>query len=74
MPADPLPADPIPADSLQGTPYAYDLAKGRLRTDRELHKLFTTLALRYRDREGGYTRIVRAGFRDYDATPMAFIE
>lgn len=45
-----------------------------MRTDRELHKLFTTLALRYKDREGGYTRVVRTGFREQDAAPMAFIE
>lgn len=53
---------------------AYDQAKGIVRTDRELHKLFTTMALRYRDRAGGYTRVVKAGFRSYDAAPMAFIE
>ncbi|KAJ9509400.1 hypothetical protein QJQ45_001857 [Haematococcus lacustris] len=57
-----------------GTRYAYDLAKGRLRDEREAHKVFTTLALRYRDREGGYTRVVQAGFRDRDAVPMAYIE
>ena len=45
-----------------------------IRTDRELHKLFTTMALRYKDREGGYTRVVKTGFRDRDAAPMAFIE
>ncbi|KAJ9508675.1 hypothetical protein QJQ45_027969 [Haematococcus lacustris] len=58
----------------RGTRYAYDLAKGRLRDEREAHKVFTTLALRYRDREGGYTRVVQAGFRDRDAVPMAYIE
>ncbi len=45
-----------------------------MRTDAELHRLFTTLALRYRDRPGGYTRVVPAGFRHFDATPMAYIE
>ena len=45
-----------------------------VRTDREMHKLFTTMALRYKDREGGYTRVVKTGFRERDAAPMAFIE
>ena len=37
-------------------------------------KLFTTLAERYADRPGGYTRVLRAGFRYGDSAPMAFIE
>jgi len=45
-----------------------------VRTDRELHKLFTTLAERYAIRDGGYTRVLRCGTRQHDAAPMAFIE
>ena len=37
-------------------------------------KLFTTLAERYAGRQGGYTRVLRAGFRYGDSAPMAMIE
>lgn len=37
-------------------------------------KLFSTLADRYSDRPGGYTRVIRAGFRYGDNAPMAVIE
>lgn len=43
--------------------------------DRALtEKLFGTLATRYASRQGGYTRVLRAGFRYGDSAPMAFIE
>ena len=50
------------------------LAKARLMDDTQLTKLFDVLAERYTGREGGYTRIVKAGFRASDAAPMAIIE
>ena len=37
-------------------------------------KLFDTLAPRYASRRGGYTRVLKAGFRYSDAAPMAVIE
>ena len=43
--------------------------------DRALtEKLFDTLAARYATRQGGYTRVLRAGFRYGDSAPMAFVE
>ena len=50
------------------------LAHSRLMDDTQLRKLFDTLAARYADRAGGYTRIVKAGIRASDAAPMAIIE
>ena len=42
--------------------------------DAQLAKLFDVLATRYADRNGGYTRIIKAGYRASDASPMAIIE
>ena len=39
-----------------------------------VEKLFSTLAERYTERQGGYTRVLRAGFRYGDSAPMAVIE
>ena len=50
------------------------LAHARLQDDDQLIKLFDTIAVRYADRPGGYIRIVKAGIRRSDATPMAVVE
>ncbi len=50
------------------------LAHSRLMDDAQLVKLFEVLAERYKDRNGGYTRIIKAGFRASDASAMAIIE
>ncbi len=50
------------------------LAHARLLDDGQLKKLFDVLAERYSDRDGGYTRIIKAGYRASDAAPIAYIE
>ena len=50
------------------------LAMSRLMDDAQLVKLFDVLAERYKDRNGGYTRIIKAGIRASDAAPIAIIE
>ncbi len=50
------------------------LAMSRLMDDTQLVKLFDTLAARYAGRDGGYTRVIKAGFRGSDAAPMGVIE
>ncbi|MGC6400894.1 50S ribosomal protein L17 [Sphingomonas sp. FW199] len=50
------------------------LAHARLLDDAQLVKLFDVLAPRYADRAGGYTRIIKAGIRASDASPIAIIE
>ena len=50
------------------------LAMSRLMDEAQLAKLFDTLADRYAKRDGGYTRVIKAGIRASDAAPMAIIE
>lgn len=50
------------------------LAFSRLRDKDMVAKLFTNVAPRFKGRPGGYTRILKCGFRSGDAAPMAFIE
>ena len=50
------------------------LAFNRLRDKQAVGKLFTELGERYKDRPGGYLRIMKCGFRAGDNAPMAYVE
>jgi large subunit ribosomal protein L17 len=50
------------------------LAFARLRDKEAVGKLFIELGPRYRERPGGYLRILKAGFRAGDNAPMAYVE
>ena len=49
-------------------------AISEMRDQDQVRKLFDVIATRYKDRQGGYTRIIKAGFRYGDNAPMAVIE
>ncbi len=50
------------------------LAFSRLRSDAAVGKLFSEISVNAKDRNGGYTRIIKAGFRPGDKADMAYIE
>ena len=50
------------------------MAAARLRDEAMAKKLFNVLGPRYKDRNGGYTRVLKAGFRYGDSAPRAVIE
>ena len=58
----------------RGDLHARRQAFSKLRCDVMTKKLFEVLGPRYEERQGGYTRIMKAGFRYGDAAPMAVIE
>jgi large subunit ribosomal protein L17 len=50
------------------------IAAARLRDEDMVKKLFDVIGPRYKDRSGGYTRVLKAGFRFGDSAPRAVIE
>jgi large subunit ribosomal protein L17 len=58
----------------KGDLHARRLAASRLKQDAHVSKLFDVLGPRYAERNGGYTRVLKAGFRYGDMAPMAIIE
>lgn len=50
------------------------LAFDRLRSKAAVGKLFTDLGPRYKERPGGYIRILKCGYRQGDSAPMAYVE
>ncbi len=58
----------------RGDLHARRVVASRLRDEAIVAKLFDTLAPRYQDRAGGYTRVLKAGFRYGDNAPLAVIE
>ena len=58
----------------RGDLHARRQAASQLKEDQYVIKLFDVLGPRYKDRQGGYVRIMKAGFRYGDSAPMAVIE
>ena len=58
----------------RGDLHARRQAGAFLKEDKDVAKLFEVLGPRYKDRQGGYTRVLKAGFRYGDMAPVAFIE
>ena len=58
----------------KGNLHSRRLAFNQIRDKGMVSKLFENLANRYSDRKGGYTRVLKAGFRYGDSAPMAVIE
>jgi len=67
-------ADRLITLAKRGDLHARRQAFARIRDEDMVSKLFETLGPRYADRPGGYTRVLKAGFRYGDSAPMAVIE
>jgi len=67
-------ADKLVTLGKRGDLHARRQAASRLKQDAHVAKLFDVLGPRYKDRNGGYVRVLKAGFRYGDMAPMAIVE
>ncbi len=67
-------AEPLITMAGEDTVAKRRLAFARLRDKDAVGKLFAELGPRYRERPGGYVRILKCGFRAGDSAPMAYVE
>ena len=67
-------ADKLITLGKRGDLHARRQAISRIRNVEQVKKLFDVLGPRYKERNGGYTRVLKAGFRYGDNAPMAVIE
>ncbi len=67
-------AEPLITRAKEDSVHNRRIAFSRLRDREIVQKLFTDLGPRYAKRPGGYTRILRCGFRPGDNAPMAYVE
>jgi len=67
-------AEPLITIAKEDSVAKRQLAFSRLRDKAVVGKLFTELGPRYKERPGGYTRILKCGFRTGDKAPMAIVE
>ena len=66
--------EPLITMAKEDTVHKRRLAFSRLRDKAIVGKLFTDVGPRFKERPGGYTRILKIGYRDGDKAPMAIIE
>ena len=67
-------ADKLITLGKRGDLHSRRLAFARIRDSAQVKKLFDEIGPRYADRNGGYTRVLKAGFRKGDNAPMAVVE
>lgn len=67
-------ADKLVTLGKRGDLHARRQAASRLKQDAHVKKLFDVLGPRYKDRNGGYVRVLKAGFRYGDMAQMAYVE
>lgn len=67
-------ADKLITLARRGDLHARRRVAARIKRDAAVGKLFEVLGARYKDRPGGYTRVLKAGFRYGDMAPMAVVE